>query len=65
MNFACLGQRVAPLAAVEIPATQPHQCQNLYSLVVVQRIQRGGQFLSRRIITRVFEDRDIVIVGRI
>ena len=65
MNFTRLGQRVAPLAGLKITAAQPYQCQNLYSLVVVQRAQRGGQFLLRRIVTRVFEDRDVVIIGGI
>ena len=65
MNFSRLGQRFAPLAGLEIAAAQPHQCQNLYSLVVVQCIECGGQFLSRRIVTRVFEDRDVVVIGGI
>src|SRR6266498_3880058 len=63
VDLARLGQSVRPFAAIEIAAAEPHQREDLYLLLVVERIECRGELLPGGVVDGGFEDRHALVVA--
>ncbi len=65
LDHHTLRQRLRPLGLVEIAAADPQQRDELFTLVVVQRGDRLGELLARRIVGIIGQDAALAVIGGI